>query len=278
MSKISFKDKIVWIIGASSGIGESLAYEFCNEGAKVILSSRNQTELEKVKQNCNSDEESAFVLSLDITQENDILDKTELVLRSFKRIDYLIISSGIVARDLVQNIDLTIDRKIMETNYFGAITLTKSILPSMINSNSGHIVVISSLSGKYGVPKLSAYAASKHALHGFFDSLRSEISKQNIKITIIIPGFINTSIISKGMDGKGNLYNKNLSVNEKGMTPEKCASKIIQAIMNEKQEVLIGGIEVWSVYLYRFFPKLFNFFIRNHPIKKLRFAFPKLFK
>lgn len=278
MSKISFKDKIVWIIGASSGIGESLAYEFCNEGAKVILSSRNQIELEKVKQNCNSDKESVFVLPLDITQENEIRDKTEMALSLFGRIDYLILNTGIVARDFVQNIDLSIDRKIMETNYFGAVALTKLILPAMINSNSGHIVVISSLSGKYGVPKLSAYAASKHALHGFFDSLRSEVSKQNIKITIIIPGFINTSIIKKGMDGKGNQYNKNLSVNEKGMSSQKCALKMIQAIKKEKQEVLIGGIEVWSVYLHRFFPKLFKSFICNHPIKKLRLAFPKLFK
>lgn len=278
MSKISFKDKIVWIIGASSGIGESLAYEFNNEGAKVILSSRNQIELERVKQNCNRDEESVFVIPLDITQENDIRDKAEKILRLFKRIDYLILNAGIVARDFVQNINLSIDRKIMETNYFGAVTLTKSILPTMMNLNSGHIVVISSLSGKYGVPKLSAYSASKHALHGFFDSLRSEVSKQNIKITIIIPGFINTSIIKKGMDGKGNQYNKNLNVNEKGMAPEKCASKIIQAIKNEKHEVLIGGIEIWSVHLHRFFPKLFNFFISNHPIKKLRLAFPTLFK
>jgi dehydrogenase/reductase SDR family member 7B len=166
----------------------------------------------------------------------------------------------------------------MDTNYFGPVALTKAVLPSMLLAKKGHIVVVGSLSGKFGVPKLSAYAGSKHALHGFFESLRMEIKKTGITISFIIPGFINTPILKKAVDGRGNVSGKNLAVNEKGMSPEVCAVKMLKAIQKGNQETLIGGSEKLSVYFHRFFPGTFNLVMASHPLKRLRNALPRLFK
>lgn len=272
-----FNEKVVWITGASSGIGEALAYAFSKEGAKLILSSRNELELERVKQGC-SPATNVVILPMDITHAFEIPGKAGKAGQIFGHIDYLVLNAGILARDLAQNIPLEIDRQVMETNYFGAIALTKAVLPFMMQQSSGHLVVISSLSGKFGVPRLSAYAASKHALHGFFDSLRPEVRNYRIKISMIIPGFINTPIINKGIDGNGLARNKNLQVNEKGMHPGACAAKILKAVKKGRSEVLVGRMEIFSVYFNRFFPAMFRFTLRNHPLRKLRSIFPGLFK
>jgi short-subunit dehydrogenase len=273
--KTTYNSKIIWITGASSGIGEELAYEFSRKGAQIILSSRNEQELMRVRQNCVGKAEDIFVLPLDLSDREDIEGKAELALAKWKRIDCLIHNAGIAARDCIMDTDMSVYRTVMETNFFGPVALTKAVLHRMINSGGGQLVVISSLSGKYGVPKLSAYSASKHALHGFFNSLRAEYSKQGIWVSIIIPGFINTPIIRKGLDGRGNNPGKNMSVNENGMLPGKCALKIINAIEKNKQETLIGGAEIYSIYLNRFFPKLFSWIISNHPVRKLQSIFKR---
>src|SRR5580704_1753067 len=200
-----FKDKIVWITGASSGIGESLSYEFSRQGAKLIISSRDEVELNRVKNNCGNLSENIFPLPFNLNNQSDVESKAILALNKWGRIDYLIHNAGIAARDLVENMDMSVFRMVMDTNYFGPVALTKAVLPSMLLAKKGHFVIVSSLSGKFGVPKLSAYAGSKHALHGFFESLRAEIGKKGITISFIIPGFINTSILKKAIDGKGNV-------------------------------------------------------------------------
>jgi short-subunit dehydrogenase len=140
----------------------------------------------------------------------------------------------------------------------------------MIKQGGGQIVVTSSLSGKYGVPLLSAYSASKHALHGFFESLRAEIHKENIKITIVIPGFVKTSISENALTGDGSQFGKMLEVNEKGISAELCAGKILDAVAKGKEEVFVGGTESFTLLMSRLFPVTFSRFIRNHPMKKLR--------
>lgn len=275
---IYFRDKIVWITGASSGIGESLAYEFSRQGAKLIISSRDAVELNRVKENCSSSSENIFPLPFDLTDQPDIECKAIMALNKWGGIDYLIHNAGIAARDLVENTEMAVFRLVMDINYFGPVALTKAVLPSMLKAKNGHFVVVSSLSGKFGVPKLSAYAGSKHALHGFFESLRTEVGKAGINISFIIPGFINTPILRKGIDGKGNITGKNLAVNEKGMSSDECAMKMVRAIKKGKQETLIGGSEKLSVYLYRFFPGAFNLVMASHPLRKLRNTFPGFFK
>lgn len=273
-----FTDKIVWITGASSGIGEALSYEFSKEGAKLILSAVNEDKLKLVKSKCPESHENIFVLPMDISNTSDIKSKSGLALQKWGKIDYMVHNAGIAARDLVNQTDMMVFRKIMEVNYFGTVALTKVVLPAMLQAKSGHFVVVCSLSAKYGVPKLSAYAGSKHALLGFFESLRTEVRKMGIGVTIIIPGFINTPILLKAIDGQGNVTGRNLSVNEKGMSPEQCAILIVRAVKKRKQEALIGRTEIWSVYIHRFFPLIFNKIIASHPMKKLRHTFPWLFR
>jgi dehydrogenase/reductase SDR family member 7B len=273
-----FKDKIVWITGASSGIGESLSYEFSRQGAKLIISSRDEVELNRVKNNCGNLSENIFPLPFNLNNQSDVESKANLALNKWGRIDYLIHNAGIAARDLVENMDMSVFRMVMDTNYFGPVALTKAVLPSMLLAKKGHFVIVSSLSGKFGVPKLSAYAGSKHALHGFFESLRTEIGKKGITISFIIPGFINTPILKKAVDGKGNVTVKNLTVNEKGMSSEECAIRMVRAIKKGKQETLIGGSEMLSIYFHRLFPGTFNLVMANHPLRKLRNTFGGFFK
>ncbi len=266
----SFNGQVVWITGASSGIGEALVYAFAERGAQLIISSRNKPDLEKVKSNCKVPAEKILVLAFDLSEPETIAAKSREAMAACGRIDYLIHNAGIASRSLVQETDMKVFRMVMETNYFGTVAITRAVLPSMLVNKKGHFVVISSLSGKFGVPKLSAYAASKHALHGFFDSLRTEVQDQGVDISIIIPGFINTQIITRSVDGHGNIRGRNLDINEKGMSAEHCAQKIIAAVEKKKQEVVIGGSEIWSVYINRYFPRGFNRLMGRHPIKNLK--------
>ncbi len=264
----SLKGKTIWITGASSGIGEALVYELCNEGAMLILSSRRESELERVKNKCPTEtQDNIKILPLDLADSNALKEKTEIALRLFGGVDLLINSGGISQRSLVRDTLVSVDRQVMEINFFGSIALSKYLLPSMLNNKSGHFINISSLVGKFGTPYRSGYAASKHALHGFYDSLRAELWKENIKVTMICPGFIKTNVSINAMTEKGEKSNKMDEAQAKGMAPDLCARKIISAIKKEKEEVYIGGKEVYAVLLKRFFPRIFSSMIKTAKVR-----------
>ncbi len=267
---LSFENKVVWITGASSGIGEALTYAFARKGAKLILSSRNKEALEKVKNNCTKSRNEIHILPLDLSKLKTLNKKAKKALSIFGRVDVMVHNAGQASRDLVVNTDIQIDKKIMDINYFAAIVLTKSILPSMLKRKSGHFLVISSVSGKYGVPKLSAYSASKHALHGFFESLRAEAARDNIKITMVVPGLVRTNITVNALKGDGSRYGRQMLVQEKGLDPSTVAAKILEKALKNKEEVLIGRLDLFGVYCKRLFPVLFSKIIRNHPVERIR--------
>ena len=237
-----FSEKIVWITGASSGIGRSLAYAFNEAGARLILSARRRDALEEVKRTCRNSEH-VHVLPFDLTERAAVPAKAEEALAVHGRVDFMVHNAGVALRDRVVDTDLDVDRQVMEINYFGPVALTKALLPSMLQRRSGCFVVISSLSGKFGGPQYSAYSASKHALHGFFESLRVEVHDHGIQITIIVPGFIKTPITTNALTGGGGMYGKTLQVHEQGMDPHTCANKILRAVARGRQEALIGGAE-----------------------------------
>ncbi|MEP7169238.1 MAG: SDR family oxidoreductase, partial [Bacteroidota bacterium] len=257
-----------WITGASSGIGEALAYSLNSKGALLIISGRSIENLEKVKRNCLYPD-NVEVLALDLEQPGTLAAKTEQALKLYGRVDFMMHNAGVALRDRVIHTSMEMDRKIMQVNYFAPIEITKALLPSMIKNKSGNIAVVSSISGKFGVPKLSAYSASKHALHGFFESLRSEVHKHNVNITIITPGFIKTDITVNAYTGHGGNYGKMVSANKNGMSPARCAEKMARAMLNNKQEAYIGGVDILSIYVKRFFPDLFSVVIRSSPVKKM---------
>jgi dehydrogenase/reductase SDR family protein 7B len=258
MNKKYFKDKVVWITGASSGIGEELTYLINSLGAKVIISARRKNELEKVKNNCDF-RSNVKILELDLEKIDELEYKTQQAIDIFGKVDILINNAGIGQRSLVKETNIEIDKKIMNINYIGTVALTKYVLPNMIKNHNGHIVVVSSLVGYFGTPYRSAYSASKHAIQGFFDSMRAELSKDNIKVTIICPGFIETEITVKALTSTGGEYGQRpVFPKGFGLTSKECAKKSVDVISKQKNEALIGGTEIVSVYLKKYFPLIFS--------------------
>jgi short-subunit dehydrogenase len=246
-----YANKTVWITGASSGIGEALAVAWSREGARVILSARNVDELERVRRAC-ADPGKHLVRRLDLTDTADIFRAAAEV----GEVDVLVHSGGVSQRSLVAETDLAIDRAIMELNYFGTIALTKAVLPSMIARRSGHVVPISSVIGYVGVPLRSAYAASKHALHGFFNALRAETHKQGIRVTIVCPGYIRTNVSENALRGDGTRHGQLDETHAKAMLPEVAAPAIVRGVAKGKDEVHVGGKEIMAIRLQRHLPRL----------------------
>lgn len=254
--------KIVWITGASSGIGEALVYEYFKAGNKLIISGRNRDELFRVKGNCQNSF-NVHVLPFDLSETTTLENKAADAIRIFGKIDLLINSGGVSQRSFALETNLQTEQQIMDTNFWGTVVLSKAVLPSMIANGGGQVVVISSLVGKFGTKFRSAYAASKHALHGYFDSLRSEVYDKNIDISIICPGFIKTNVTYNALTGDGNPLNKMGDAHENAMTPAECAKQIVVAVSNKKEEAYIGGKETRAVLLKRFFPKIFSKKVRT---------------
>lgn len=252
-----FNNQVVWITGASSGIGEALALQFAAEGARLILSSRSEEALLAVKAKCDeiSGDDRALVLPLDITQSDALAGKVALAHAWRGQIDMLINNAGITQRSSCINTELSTYRTIFEVDVFGQIALTKAVLPIMIQQGSGHFAVTSSVSGKIGVPFRTGYCAAKHAMMGFFDALRTEVNHQNIKVTTIVPGYIRTAISSSALAGDGTAYGKQDSETRGGMDVNECAKAIMKGFRKRKPEINVGkGFEMNALWVKRYFP------------------------
>ena len=251
------RNKVVWITGASSGIGEHLAYEASRHGAKLILSARNKEKLDSVCAQCKKNDANCIVIPLDLGNEKEIQLIGEKISNELGPVDYLINNGGVSQRSQILETSAEVERKIMEINFFGTTNLTKSVLPGMVKKGAGHIVVVSSITGKFGFPLRSVYAASKHALHGYFETLRAELSNKGIKVTMILPGRVKTNISFNAITKDGNHHGQMDPGQEKGISPEICAKKIWKAVKKNKKEILIGKKEVLMVYIRKFLPGIF---------------------
>ena len=260
---MNFTNKVVWITGASSGIGKALALELSKQDAKLILSARNEEKLMAVKNACEN-EESVKTLSLDLEDYANLESKVDEAVNWFGRVDVLINNGGVSQRSLASETSISVDKRIMDINYLGTVGLTKALLPYFIKNKKGHFVVTTSIVGKIGTPMRSSYAASKHALHGFFDSLRAENHKNNIAVTLVCPGFVNTNVSLNALTGDGSPQNKMDIATKNGIEPNRFAKIMAKAILKKKQEVYIAGAkEKLGVYVKRFFPKLLATMIRK---------------
>jgi short-subunit dehydrogenase len=261
-----FKNKVVWITGASSGIGEHLAYALANAGARVVLSSRNEKELERVRAGCKAGSE-VHIVPLDVTDLDRAAPVAAEIAQKIGPIDILINNAGISQRDLALSTGLSVDRKIMEVNYFGTLAVTKAVAADMQRRKSGHIVVMSSVLGKIGVPYRSAYAASKHALHGFFDSLRAELYPEGIKVTLICPGYVFTNVTANALKGDGTPNAVIEDSTRSGFPPDVFAGKALKAIQECRREVVIAKKEGLGVLLHRFVPAIYARIARNMKLR-----------
>ena len=263
---MNFQNKIVWITGASSGIGKELAIQLSQKNCKLILSSRNREALEAVKSKCQNPEQVA-ILPLDLLNYNNMETRVKEALSFFGGVHILVNNGGISQRSLIVDTDIEVDKKLMEVDYLGTVALSKALLPQFIKQQAGYFVTVTSLMGKFSSPYRSSYCGAKHALHGFFDALRMEHEKDGIKVTLICPGFVNTDIARNALTGDGSLQESQDIATQNGLSPESFCEKMIKSVEKETFETYIGKKEVMGVYFKRFFPKLLHKFVLRSQVK-----------
>jgi dehydrogenase/reductase SDR family member 7B len=253
--------KVVWITGASSGIGEAMAVRASQRGAKLILSARRENELQRVRGLC-ADPAAVAVYPLDLLKLDDPAAAAKQAERFFGPVEVLVNNAGISQRSRVMETSLEVYRRIFELDFFSTVALTQAVLPGMVARRSGHIVVVSSVVGYISSPMRSGYAAAKHALHGFYEALSAEHWRDNVRVTLACPGYVRTNVSINAITGSGGTHGIMDAGQAKGISAEACAEKIWRAVEKNKAEVLIGK-EALVVYLKRFFPALFAALIKR---------------
>jgi short-subunit dehydrogenase len=257
-----WENKKIWIVGASRGIGASLAQTLNRVGAYTILSARDVTSLQAV-QNSLEHADQSMIIPLDLTQSATIENALALYIKHFDTCDVMVHCGGISQRATAMETSMEITRKIFESNFFGHVQLTHAMLPLMIKQKSGRLIVISSLSGKWGFYLRSTYSASKHALHGYYDSVRMETEKEGIQVHIVTPGFIATDISMHAIDNTGKSTGVMDNNQSNGISPDECAHQILRGVEKNKTEFGVGGKEIFSLFLHRFFPRYFQKLLRK---------------
>jgi short-subunit dehydrogenase len=263
-----WKDKVCWITGASSGIGEALAEMFYERGARVILSARSAGRLEAL---CTGweDPERYMVLPLDMGDHDSLEEAAARANARWGRIDALINNAGISQRSLAAETDFSVMKTIMDVNYLGSAGLTRAVLPYMIEQRSGIIAPVSSVAGKFSTPLRSSYSASKMALQGFYDGLRAELYFHGIHVNFIVPGFVKTSISLNAMNGSGGKHGEMDPNQASGISPEKAAQIIIGGLERNKREVYLGIAPKvrLALFLSKAFPGILARMLRSAEVK-----------
>ena len=253
----------VWITGASSGIGEACSYLFASEGAKLILTATREEQLKKVQQKCINLGAECEILPCDLSQIDRLNAITDKAVSIFGKIDVVFHNAGISQRSKTIDTDFSVDKKIMDVNFFAPVKITKCLLPGMIENGGGTIAVTTSISGKFGFPLRSAYASSKFAQYGFFETVQAEYYEQNIRVVMVCPGRVKTNISYNALEADGTKHAQMDDGQAGGISAEKAARKIIKAIRKQKPEVLVGGKELLMVYIKRFLPGLSRRMVRK---------------
>jgi dehydrogenase/reductase SDR family member 7B len=263
---ISYKGKTVWITGASSGIGEFLAYEFASLGAFVLLSGRNLTELNRVKSKIP---DSSAVIPLDLSDSSTVISKASSILSQHK-VDILVNNAGVSQRSLFADSlsGIEIERQLMEVNYFSVIAMTKAFLKHL-SGRSGQVVVVSSMAGVIAGPTRSGYGAAKAGISGYYESLRGELRGKNIDVIDVLPGFVKTNISKSALnyDGKGSGVVD--PYNHDGYEPDAFAKEVIRRMYNGEQTIVIAQRMIrFAHFVQAFSPSLCLTFIKRNKYSK----------
>ncbi|MAQ18984.1 MAG: short chain dehydrogenase [Sandaracinus sp.] len=251
--------RLVWVTGASSGIGAAVAAAYADTGATVLASARRDAPLRALA----AAHPSVVPLPLDVTDQAAVDVAVADVLKRYGGVDVLVLNAGLGQRAKAVYTDLAVDRQLMEVNYFAPVAMTKKLLPSMLARGRGHVVVVSSVVGKFGSPGRTAYSASKHALHGFYDGLRAEVYPDGLRVTLVCPGYVRTEFSLTALHGDGSAHGVMDPGQEKGLAPEEVAQAILRGVREERNEVLVGGVELAAVHAKRFVPGLFERLLRG---------------
>ncbi len=253
--KKRFENKIVWITGASSGIGEATAYCMAAEGATLILTALEADLLEKVAEKCRAlGAPQATALPFDLSRTEELPDLAEKAWQCHGRVDIMYNNAGISQRGTTVETEMKVIRRVMEVDYFAPVILTKALLPKMIAQGGGQLAVTTSIAGLFGFPLRCAYSSAKHALYGFFETVQAETYAQNIRVTIVCPGRVQTRISFYALEKDGQLHGKMDAGQAKGITPENAGRIITNAIARKKREVRVGSTELLMARVKQFLP------------------------
>lgn len=252
--------KTIWLTGASSGIGEALAYALAEHGATLILTARREDELQRVRNNCR-EASRHHVLAMDLSDADAVAQKAGQIINDFGPIDILINNAGLGQRATVLETELSVHRRIMEVNYFSAVALTRALLPHLLTRPESMVVTVSSVIGKVATPRRSAYAGSKHAIIGFMDALRAETANSSLHCLTVCPGYIRTPFSYSALRGDGRAQAAMDDGQKNGMAPQDCARAMVKAMQRNQAEAFIGGKETLGIYIKNFCPPLYRWMI-----------------
>ena len=263
-----FEGKVVWVTGASSGIGEELCKQLSGYGAKLILSARSRDKLEAMAKSLANSK----VLVLDLADKDSVASATGKAKELFGRIDILVNNGGISSRSLFLDFEEKCARELMETNFFGTVSLTRDVIKVMMEQgDGGHIVNVSSLAGKFGTALRHYYSASKFALIGLMDAVRFEVMDKNISITNICPGPVKTNVSINALTSDGSKFGKTDKLIAEGMSVQRCAELILVATCNKLREGWISKHpSLFGTYLAQYCPSLFFYVMKKKASEMLR--------
>ncbi len=261
---MEFKNKIVWITGASSGIGEALAYEFASKGANLVLSARRESDLRRVAQACEVHGGSVLILPFDMVELTLHPNQVEKVIQTYGRIDVLVLNAGVSQRSFVVDTQFDVYRRLFEINFFSIVHLVQQVITIFQQQKAGIFVPIASVAGRISTPRRAAYGASKHALIGFFDSVRAELHGYGIQVCTILPGYIRTDISLHALNEHGEKYGKMDPNQAKGLDPAMAAQKIVDAVSRGRNEFFVGGaLERFGLLVKQFLPQIMPWMLRK---------------
>lgn len=267
MAKQDLTGKVVWITGASSGLGKALAKECALQGADVILTARRYEELEKVRVTLLNPERHVSVCA-DITDESQVRHVYAQVLAAKGRIDWLINNAGLSQRALIQDTTMQTERAIMEVDYFSQVFLTKTVLPTFIAQKSGRIAFVSSVAGLLGTQYRASYSAAKAAIHMWANSLRAEVAQDGVEVSVIFPGFVKTNVSFNALNGEGKPQGHQDEAIENGLEPDLFAQTTVSALLAGEEYIVVGGAkEKLGVWVSRLSPSTLYKMIRKMKVK-----------
>lgn len=261
------KDQVIWITGASGGIGEALAREFASRGARLVLSARRQSELERVRASLHNPEQH-LLLPLDITDTNAISVAIEHIRATIGKLDWLINNAGISQRALILETTTETDRKLFEVDYFAQVSLTRQALPMLLAGGNGHVVFVSSVAGLVGTQYRGSYSAAKAALHLWANALRAELYDKGLRVATVFPGFVKTDVSRNALTGDGSVLGTMDDAQANAMTATAFAEKTAKALLQGKNYIVIGGFkEKLAAFISRLSPELLYKMIRQSKVR-----------
>lgn len=264
---MNFKDKVIIITGATSGIGEACAGVFGREGGKIVITGRNPEKLEATRLKLESENIETLAILADAGSESDNKQMAEEAINRYGKIDILINNAGISMRALFEGLDMDVFRKVMDTNFYGTVYATKYCLPSILK-NKGSIIGISSINGFRGTPARTAYTASKYAMNGFFESLRTEVMKQGVHVMVVAPGFTSSNIRNTALTSDGSSQGESPRDETKMMSSEEVADHILKATLNRKRDVVLTLQGKLAVFLNKWIPGILDGIVYNQMAKE----------